>query len=72
MNLFVFSLVLSCLKHWIHSLSWRERVKLLHVLLYFLSSKKNAEKLLLLLCLLNAVAKDRETNFLVSWLYVYD
>ena len=64
-------LIITCLmfisysKRWIHSLLWRERVILLHVLLCFLSMTKSAGRLLLLLFLLIAVDKDRAINYLV-------
>lgn len=55
----------SYLKHWILSLLWKEKARSLLVLLFFLSWRRNVERLLLLQFLPIAEDKGREINYLV-------
>lgn len=57
-------------KHWILTLLLKEKVKSLHVLLFFLSERRNVLRLLLLPFLLIAVDKDREINYLVRYSFL--
>lgn len=45
----------------------KEKVKLLHVVLYSLSERRNVQRWLLLQFLPIAVDKDKEINYLVSY-----